>query len=59
MYKHNRPTQQTISNTVRKFEGAGWVIDNAKPVHHRKIHKYRYRCSKCRGKLEFVDSTTS
>ena len=35
--RHNRPTQQTISNTVRKFEETGSVIDIARPVHHRNI----------------------
>ncbi|ERL94483.1 hypothetical protein D910_11760 [Dendroctonus ponderosae] len=31
--RHNRPTEQTISNTVEKFE----ETDIARPVHHRNI----------------------
>lgn len=35
--RHNRPTQQTILNTVNKFEQIGSVVDIQRPVHHRRF----------------------
>ncbi|ERL94482.1 hypothetical protein D910_11759 [Dendroctonus ponderosae] len=35
--RHNRPTEQKISNTVEKFEETGSVTDIARHVHHRSI----------------------
>ncbi|KAH0999071.1 hypothetical protein HUJ05_003320 [Dendroctonus ponderosae] len=35
--RHNQPTEQTISNTVEKFEETGSVTDIVRPLHHRNI----------------------
>lgn len=35
--RHNRPTKQTILNTVNKFEQTGSVTDIVRSVHHRNI----------------------
>lgn len=35
--RHNRPSQQTILNTVNKFEQSGSVLDVRRAVHHRNV----------------------